>query len=170
MSIYSRNIEVEHKADNSPLTEADTAAHNLIEQALTELTPDVPILSEESADIPWQTRKTWQTYWLVDPLDGTKEFIKKNGEFTVNVALIENGKAVWGVVHAPAPTAPTMAAPQPANASKKQSRAAMSSPSPSPLQSTSIGASLAAAHTSAKTSKLSPSSTTTPKSKAWAAL
>lgn len=101
MAIYQKDFAVYEKSDASPLTEADLAAHNLIVKKLTELT-DYPILSEESADIDWQVRKQWQTYWLVDPLDGTKEFIKKNGEFTVNIALIHHGEPVLGVVNAPA--------------------------------------------------------------------
>src|SRR5690606_4171870 len=88
-------------ADDSPLTAADLAAHHLIVKALTALTPELPILSEEAADISWDIRKNWQRYWLVDPLDGTKEFIKRNGEFTVNIALIEHGEPVLGVIHAP---------------------------------------------------------------------
>ncbi len=89
------------KADKSPLTEADLAAHRAIAAALQQLTPDIPLLSEESAAIAWAERQGWQRYWLVDPLDGTKEFIKRNGEFTVNIALIQNHKPVLGVVHAP---------------------------------------------------------------------
>ena len=89
------------KSDNSPLTEADIASHQLITQQLQKLTPAIPILSEESADIPWAVRKSWHRYWLIDPLDGTKEFIKRNGEFTVNIAFIDNHKPVLGVVHAP---------------------------------------------------------------------
>lgn len=89
------------KADNSPLTAADLASHQLIVNALQALTPELPILSEEAADISWDIRKTWQRYWLVDPLDGTKEFIKRNGEFTVNIALIEDGEPVLGVIYAP---------------------------------------------------------------------
>lgn len=94
--------DVQTKGDDSPLTKADLAAHHHIADALAELTPNIPVLSEESADISWEVRKTWDRYWLVDPLDGTKEFIKRNGEFTVNVALIENHEAVMGVVHVPA--------------------------------------------------------------------
>ena len=94
--------DVQTKGDDSPLTKADLAAHNHIDAALAELTPNIPVLSEESADISWEVRKTWDRYWLVDPLDGTKEFIKRNGEFTVNVALIEKHEAVMGVVHVPA--------------------------------------------------------------------
>jgi len=89
------------KADNSPLTLADLAAHRTIVDALTKLTPEIPILSEEAANIPYAERAQWKRYWLVDPLDGTKEFIKRNGEFTVNIALIENGGPVMGVVYAP---------------------------------------------------------------------
>jgi len=89
------------KADNSPLTLADMAAHRTIVEALNKLTPEIPILSEEAANIPYAERSKWTRYWLVDPLDGTKEFIKRNGEFTVNIALIENGEPVMGVVYAP---------------------------------------------------------------------
>ena len=101
MAIYENDFAIYEKQDTSPLTEADLAAHNVIVDALT-AESDLPILSEESADISWDERKQWQSYWLVDPLDGTKEFIKKNGEFTVNIALIENGKPTMGVVYAPA--------------------------------------------------------------------
>ncbi len=90
------------KADDSPLTLADLASHRIIVAGLKTLTPDVPVLSEEAADTPYGERKLWTCYWLVDPLDGTKEFIKRNGEFTVNIALIENGVPVMGVVYAPA--------------------------------------------------------------------
>ncbi|MFQ3196902.1 MAG: 3'(2'), 5'-bisphosphate nucleotidase [Paraglaciecola sp.] len=100
MEIYQQDFAVYEKSDQSPLTEADLAAHNCIVDGLKKVS-DLPILSEESADIPWQERQTWSQYWLVDPLDGTKEFIKKNGEFTVNIALIDNGVPVFGVVFAP---------------------------------------------------------------------
>tara|TARA_R110002167_G_scaffold31572_4_gene103561 strand:- start:3150 stop:3938 length:789 start_codon:yes stop_codon:yes gene_type:complete len=100
MDIYQRDFGVYEKSDQSPLTEADLAAHHCIVAGLKAVS-DLPILSEESANIPWSERSTWQEYWLVDPLDGTKEFIKKNGEFTVNIALIKNGQAVFGVVYAP---------------------------------------------------------------------
>jgi len=89
------------KADNSPLTLADLAAHRTIARSLAKLSPEIPILSEEDTDIPYTKRSTWTRFWLVDPLDGTKEFIKRNGEFTVNIALIENGEPVLGVVYAP---------------------------------------------------------------------
>lgn len=101
MTIYRRDFAVYEKTDESPVTEADLLAHRLIVKRLAELS-DWPILSEESSSIDWQERQTWQTYWLVDPLDGTKEFIKKNDEFTVNIALIHQGKPLFGVVHAPA--------------------------------------------------------------------
>lgn len=102
LEIYETDFSVEEKEDRTPLTKADLAAHTTIQQALTELTPDIPILSEESADIPFSERSSWSCYWLVDPLDGTKEFIKRNGEFTVNIALIDGDQAVLGLVHAPA--------------------------------------------------------------------
>ena len=101
LEIYETDYAIEHKEDETPLTEADMAAHHFIETGLQALTPEVPILSEESADIPFETRQQWQCYWLVDPLDGTREFIKRNGEFSVNIALVENGKAILGVVYAP---------------------------------------------------------------------
>jgi 3'(2'), 5'-bisphosphate nucleotidase len=100
MEIYQKDFAIYEKSDESPLTEADLAAHNCIVAGL-EAVSDLPILSEESADISWQERQSWDRYWLVDPLDGTKEFIKKNGEFTVNIALIDNGEPVLGVVYAP---------------------------------------------------------------------
>ena len=102
MTIYQEaDLGVEYKSDNSPLTRADLASHHCIEQNLKLLTPNIPVLSEESAEIPWSERQNWQRYWLVDPLDGTKEFVKRNGEFTVNIALIEQGKPILGVVYAP---------------------------------------------------------------------
>ncbi len=99
LCIYERDFEVEFKADESPLTEADKAAHHIIVDALEDT--GLPVLSEESRAVAYDERKTWSRFWLVDPLDGTKEFIKKNGEFTVNIALIENGRPVMGVVFAP---------------------------------------------------------------------
>lgn len=101
LDVYNSDFDVEHKADESPLTAADLAAHKFIVACLQALTPDIPILSEESASIEWETRKHWDPYWLVDPLDGTKEFVKRNGEFTVNIALIHHHKPVLGVVHVP---------------------------------------------------------------------
>ncbi len=91
------------KADDSPLTLADLAAHRIIVDELSRLTPEIPILSEEAADVAYPVRSQWTRYWLVDPLDGTREFIKRNGEFTVNIALVEQGAPVLGVVYAPVP-------------------------------------------------------------------
>lgn len=101
LEVYDGEIQVETKGDDSPLTQADLASHRQLVAVLQELTPDVPVLSEESGDISYAERSQWQRYWLLDPLDGTKEFIKRNGEFTVNVALIEEGVPVFGIVHAP---------------------------------------------------------------------
>lgn len=103
MYIYKTDYEQYEKNDSSPLTEADIAAHHIIIDGLKAIS-DYPCLSEESSEadgIGWDQRKNWCTYWLVDPLDGTKEFINKNDEFTVNIALIKNGKAVLGVVYCP---------------------------------------------------------------------
>jgi 3'(2'), 5'-bisphosphate nucleotidase len=101
LRVYSSDFEVQAKDDASPLTKADLAAHECIVAGLTSLTPDLPIISEES-DLPdFTQRRQWNRYWLVDPLDGTKEFVNRNGEFTVNIALIENQRAVLGVVHVP---------------------------------------------------------------------
>lgn len=101
LQVYATDFDVVKKSDASPLTQADLAAHQIIVAALSELTPDIPILSEESEAIPYATRNTWQTYWLIDPLDGTREFVKRNGEFTVNIALIHQHIPVLGVVYAP---------------------------------------------------------------------
>jgi 3'(2'), 5'-bisphosphate nucleotidase len=102
MKVYETDFDVENKSDNSPLTQADLAAHNLIVNSLTQLTPDIPILSEESETIDAGVRNAWQLYWLIDPLDGTREFVKRNGEFTVNIALIDRHLPIMGVVYAPA--------------------------------------------------------------------
>jgi len=102
LKFYDEPIEVEHKSDDSPLTKADLAAHHVIVDGLKRETPGVPIISEEGGIAEYPERKEWNRYWLGDPLDGTKEFIKKNGEFTVNIALIENRIPVFGVVHIPA--------------------------------------------------------------------
>ena len=101
LKIYETDFSVYEKSDLSPLTEADLAAHNVITNGLLELTPDIPILSEESASIPYDIRKEWERYWLVDPLDGTKEFVKRNGEFTVNIALIDKQQPILGVIYVP---------------------------------------------------------------------
>ena len=102
LEFYDDKIEVSSKSDQSPLTKADLASHHIIVDGLKELTPNVPIISEESGVPDYETRKEWDQFWMVDPLDGTKEFIKKNDEFTVNIALIENGVPILGVVYAPA--------------------------------------------------------------------
>lgn len=102
LAIYRQDdFAVTHKGDQSPLTDADLAAHRILVRGLQQLTPQLPVLSEESALVPWSERQRWTRYWLVDPLDGTKEFVNRNGEFTVNVALIDNGVPVLGVVHVP---------------------------------------------------------------------
>jgi len=101
LKIYDSKYTIEHKQDNTPLTTADLAADKIIRNALHELTPEIPILTEESDAIDFEIRKQWRRYWLVDPLDGTREFIKRNGEFTVNIALIENHKSIIGVINAP---------------------------------------------------------------------
>lgn len=104
MEIYADPASsVMTKSDNSPLTQADLAADRVISEGLNELALGWPILSEESAQIPYSERCDWQRFWLIDPLDGTREFIRRNGEFTVNIALIENGEPVLGVVYAPVP-------------------------------------------------------------------
>ena len=101
LQIYNTDFDIEHKDDKTPLTNADMASHDTIVAALSRLTPDIPVLSEESAALPFEQRSRWDVYWLVDPLDGTREFIKRNGEFTVNIALIDNHKSVLGVIHVP---------------------------------------------------------------------
>jgi 3'(2'), 5'-bisphosphate nucleotidase len=102
LKIYEEDdFSVEAKSDNSPLTKADKAANEIIVAALKDNYPQIPIISEENKTVPFEERKNWNQFWLVDPLDGTKEFIKRNGEFTVNIALIENGTPVAGVVHVP---------------------------------------------------------------------
>lgn len=101
LTIYNTEFDVTSKEDNTPLTEADMAAHHVITDGLRDLTPDIPILSEESVDIPFKIRQQWDYYWLVDPLDGTREFVKRNGEFTVNIALIDRHKPILGVIHTP---------------------------------------------------------------------
>jgi len=101
LEIYNAGFDIEEKDDKSPLTNADMASHNMIIQRLKELTPDIPVLSEESAKLPFEERASWETYWLVDPLDGTREFIKRNGEFTVNIALIHQHKSIIGVINVP---------------------------------------------------------------------
>ncbi len=101
MEVYDQGFSVKDKPDHTPVTEADKAANDIIETRLRELTPHLPILTEETNPTPFSIRKTWNRYWLIDPLDGTREFIKRNGEFTVNIALINNEESVLGVVYAP---------------------------------------------------------------------
>jgi 3'(2'), 5'-bisphosphate nucleotidase len=93
---------VDFKTDHSPLTLADKESHKIIASGLTQLAPDIPVLSEEGKQLPYEERKHWSKFWLVDPLDGTKEFIKRNGEFTVNIALMDQGRPVLGVIYVPA--------------------------------------------------------------------
>jgi 3'(2'), 5'-bisphosphate nucleotidase len=101
LEIYDTAFAVEHKEDASPLTAADLASHEAITAGLSRLTPTLPVLSEESASVPFPERRRWRRFWLVDPLDGTKEFVNRNGEFTVNIALIEDHMPVLGVVYLP---------------------------------------------------------------------
>lgn len=101
LEVYRTDFSVQKKDDKSPLTAADMAAHNTIVEGLEGLTPTIPVLSEESVDVPFAVRSQWQTYWLVDPMDGTREFVKRNGEFTVNIALIESSRPTMGVIYAP---------------------------------------------------------------------
>ncbi len=104
LNVYHDELKfnvVDFKADDSPLTLADQKSHDIIASKLERLYPDIPVLSEEGREIPYNIRKKWKEFWLVDPLDGTKEFIKRNGEFTVNIALIKQGYPVLGVIYAP---------------------------------------------------------------------
>ncbi len=101
LEVYNSDFEVEHKADHSPLTEADKQAHTEISKTLKNFDPNIPILSEEGRSIPYRERAEWDFFWVVDPLDGTKEFVKRNGEFTVNIALIQNGAPLAGVIYVP---------------------------------------------------------------------
>ena len=102
MDIYKTDFNIEFKNDKSPVTEADTMANDIITAELLKIAPDIPILSEEGRDITFEERSKWESFWLVDPLDGTKEYIKKNDEFTVNIAYMQNNLPVFGVVYAPA--------------------------------------------------------------------
>ena len=101
LEVYDSDFEVENKADESPLTQADLAAHEVIIAGLTSLDPNIPVISEESVPPGYDIRQGWSRYWLVDPLDGTKEFVNRNGEFTVNIALIEGQSPTWGIVGVP---------------------------------------------------------------------
>jgi 3'(2'), 5'-bisphosphate nucleotidase len=102
MQIYKQDFSVSYKDDASPLTQADLEANRIICESLQQLFPEIPILSEENKTIAYEERKDWEFYWCIDPIDGTKEFVKKNGEFTINIALIEKDTPVLGVVYAPA--------------------------------------------------------------------
>ena len=102
MKIYVKDFSVEYKDDKSPLTEADTKANEIICRKLQKLYPNIPMMSEENKEVPFEVRKNWEYYWCIDPIDGTKEFIKKNDEFTINIALIHKDTPVLGVVYAPA--------------------------------------------------------------------
>jgi 3'(2'), 5'-bisphosphate nucleotidase len=101
LEVYGTQFEVVRKQDTSPLTLADTRSNKIIEDALRARYPDIPVLSEEGKEIPFEVRKDWQRFWLVDPLDGTKEFVKRNGEFTINIGLIEDRLPVFGLIHIP---------------------------------------------------------------------
>jgi 3'(2'), 5'-bisphosphate nucleotidase len=102
LDIYRTDFTVDFKADESPITAADLASHKVIVEGLRSLTPDIPVLSEEGADIPWEERSQWRRFWLIDPIDGTREFTRRTDEFTVNIALVEDGEPVLGAVTAPA--------------------------------------------------------------------
>ena len=107
MKIYNQEFDVEYKTDSSPLTIADKKANEIIVTALNQLSvnsfleKNIPIISEEGRSVPYDERKNWEYFWLIDPLDGTKEFVKKNGEFTINIALINKETPVLGVVYSP---------------------------------------------------------------------
>ena len=101
MEIYKKDFSIEYKEDNSPLTEADLMANEIICSSLEKLYPYIPIISEENKEIDYEVRKGWEYYWCIDPIDGTKEFVKKNGEFTINIALLHQNIPILGVVYAP---------------------------------------------------------------------
>ena len=102
LHIYQSDFKVNYKEDHSPITAADIASHDIIVKGLRQISRDIPILSEEGAEIPWEERKKWRRFWLIDPIDGTTDFTQRTGEFTVNIAMIEDGEPVMGVVTAPA--------------------------------------------------------------------
>lgn len=101
VEVYGGSYDVDYKSDNSPVTTADLAAHDVIIDELSRLQPSLPVLSEESDCIAFEERHRWPTYWLVDPLDGTREFLRRNGEFSVNIALVHDNQPIAGVVFAP---------------------------------------------------------------------
>jgi 3'(2'), 5'-bisphosphate nucleotidase len=102
LEVYASSFSVQEKEDRSPLTEADLRSEKLILAGLKRIAPEIPVLSEESGQVPWATRRHWSRLWVVDPLDGTREFVQRNGEFTVNIALVDDHRPVLGIVHAPA--------------------------------------------------------------------
>src|SRR4029450_1223128 len=102
LDVYASSFSVQEKEDSSPLTEADLRSEKLILAGLRRIAPEIPVLSEETGQSAWATRRNWSRLWVVDPLDGTKEFVQRNGEFTVNIALVDNHRPVLGIVHAPA--------------------------------------------------------------------
>ncbi|MBA7544312.1 3'(2'),5'-bisphosphate nucleotidase CysQ [subsurface metagenome] len=101
IKVYNSDFQTGQKEDNSPITLADKKSHDIICNELKKLTPNIPVLSEEGEGIPYEKRKEWEYFWLIDPLDGTKDFVKRNGEFTVNIALIEKDTPILGVIYAP---------------------------------------------------------------------
>jgi 3'(2'), 5'-bisphosphate nucleotidase len=101
LEVYATDFDVQEKGDESPLTQADLASHRCIAEGLRALTPELPVISEEEGLPTFAERGAWQRYWLIDPLDGTKEFVNRNGEFTVNIALVDGGRPVLGIVHVP---------------------------------------------------------------------
>lgn len=101
LKIYETDFHVNNKKDNTPVTCADLAANEVIVERLAQLTPGIPILSEESVEVPFSQRRLWDTYWLVDPLDGTRAFIERSGEFSVNIALVHNHQPIIGVIYSP---------------------------------------------------------------------
>jgi len=101
LEVYETDFGVDQKGDNSPITLADRRSHQLLSRELQKKYPDIPVLSEEGKEVPYTTRREWNRFWLVDPLDGTKEFVKRNGEFTVNIALIEESRPLFGVIYLP---------------------------------------------------------------------
>lgn len=102
MQVYQRDdFDIQAKGDDSPVTAADLAAHHIIEHGLSLLNPTIPQLSEEGTEVSYEARREWELFWCIDPLDGTKEFIRRNDEFTVNIALIKNGKPIFGIIHLP---------------------------------------------------------------------
>jgi len=103
LEVYGTNFEVSRKDDHSPITLADRRSHRLIADSLRARYPDIPVLSEEGREVPFEIRRNWRRFWLIDPLDGTKEFVRRNGEFTVNIALVEDCRPVAGIIHIPVP-------------------------------------------------------------------